>query len=621
MGATGTPTTITGRVRNRLGERRAAAAQLRQLIARAGPRWIVGTSLLHLVCGSMPVVFLVGIGAALHALATGGRPTLPLAAALAAFLAQQVLVPVQFAVSQAVARRVDAYCSTRLMRHALQQAPLRALESAAVADKLHDAVDALTLMRLTPGMAAEGTLALVVRYTQLVGATTVLLVTVGPLPAVLALAVALVGRFGQTEAFHSWGRVIVGFRSTRRRAAYVRDLGIGTAAAKEIRTLGLVDWLERRFTAEADAMLRPQWSERRRIYGRPFAVYAAIGVVGAVAALVVLSGATTTGAGAHVARLTMAVQAAVLCIRFGVMFPESDVKLVYGRAAWQAMLEAEELTAAIDGERIGDLPAPGPSRAIELRGVSFAYRPGSDVLHGLDLTIPAGRSLAVVGVNGAGKTTLVKLLSGLYRPTEGAILADGVDLAEVDGAQWQRRFAVTFQDYVRYQLTLRENVAMGAVDHLDDTEGMLDCLRQAGLADLVAGLDRGLETPLSRMLPGGRDLSGGQWQRVALARSLFAVRHGATVLVLDEPTAQLDARGEAEFYDAFLDLTMGVTSVVISHRFSTVRRADRIVVLDGGRITEQGSHDELVALDGHYARMFAAQARRFAGAVAGEGAQ
>ncbi len=159
---------------------------------------------------------------------------------------------------------------------------------------------------------------------------------------------------------------------------------------------------------------------------------------------------------------------------------------------------------------------------------------------------------------------------------------------------------------------MRDNVAMSAIEHRDDDDGIVQELERVGLADLVASLPERLDTPLTRAVPGGRELSGGQWQRVALARALFAVRHGASVLVLDEPTAQLDARGEAEFYDTFLDLTRGVTMLVISHRFSSVRRADRIVVLDAGRVAEAGTHEELVAHGGTYAEMFAVQARRFA---------
>ena len=254
----------------------------------------------------------------------------------------------------------------------------------------------------------------------------------------------------------------------------------------------------------------------------------------------------------------------------------------------------------------GTAPAPALAREVRFDGVHFAYTPDRPVLAGLDLTLPAGTSTAVVGVNGAGKTTAVKLLTGLYRPARGRVLCDGVDLADVHPPDWQAHVAVVFQDFVRYELDLADNVAMGAVAHRTDEVGICDVLAAVGLGGIAP------DTPLTRLLPGGRDLSGGQWQRVALARALFAVRHGASLLVLDEPTAQLDARGEGEFYATFLDLTRGVTSLVISHRFSSVRRADRIVVLEDGRAAEHGTHDELVVAGGRYADLFAVQARRFA---------
>ncbi|QGQ19872.1 ATP-binding cassette domain-containing protein [Cellulomonas sp. JZ18] len=279
------------------------------------------------------------------------------------------------------------------------------------------------------------------------------------------------------------------------------------------------------------------------------------------------------------------------------------------------------------GPRPRRLPRRGPRRRAggrgrpparrAARGVRFGYRPDRPVLDGLDLELPVGSSTALIGVNGAGKTTLVKVLTGTYVPDEGRVTVDGTDLRTLDRDAWQAAFAVTFQEFLRYPVPLRENVAMGAVAHRDDDAGLRDCLRRVGLGALLDELPQGLDTPLTRAVPGGRDLSGGQWQRLALARALFAVRHGASVLVLDEPTSQLDARGEAEFYDGFLELTRGVTSLVISHRFATLRRADRIVVLDGGRVVESGTHDELVELDGRYGRMFEVQARRFRAAAGG----
>jgi ATP-binding cassette subfamily B protein len=253
-----------------------------------------------------------------------------------------------------------------------------------------------------------------------------------------------------------------------------------------------------------------------------------------------------------------------------------------------------------------------PAQSVRFEGVCFRY-PGSDheVYDNLDLELRAGESLAVVGVNGAGKTTLVKLLARLHDPTGGRITADGVDLRELKPDEWQRRVAAIFQDFTRYELPARDNVAFGALALSADEAELDRAVEQAGAADVVERLPKGWDTVLSRRFTGGVDLSGGQWQRMALARALLAVRGGAGILVLDEPTANLDVRAESELYDRFLELTRGVTTVVISHRFSTVRRADRIVVLDQGRVVEEGDHATLVAAGGHYARMFALQAARF----------
>jgi len=243
--------------------------------------------------------------------------------------------------------------------------------------------------------------------------------------------------------------------------------------------------------------------------------------------------------------------------------------------------------------------------------VRFAYPSTSDpVLDGLDLVIPAGSSLAIVGQNGAGKTTLAKLLCRLYDPQAGAIEIDGVDLRELDLGSWRSRLTAVFQDYLRLELPLRDNVApRGAPDDVVRT-----ALEAAGAANLAT-----LDTILARGYDGGTDLSGGQWQRVALARAMCAVQLGAGVVLLDEPTAQLDVRGEAEIFDRILAATKRCTTILISHRFSTVRHADRICVLENGRVVELGSHDELMAQGGRYRTMFDLQAKRFAAAEDEEG--
>ena len=247
-----------------------------------------------------------------------------------------------------------------------------------------------------------------------------------------------------------------------------------------------------------------------------------------------------------------------------------------------------------------------PRKEIRLRDVTFAYPAANNqpapVLEHFDLTIPAGTSLAIVGQNGAGKTTIAKLLCRLYDPQSGAITIDGVDLREFDLASWRARVTAVFQDFIRLELPLRENVApAGAPDEVIEA-----ALGSAGAANLAS-----LDTILARGYTGGTDLSGGQWQRVALARALAAVTLGAGVVLLDEPTAQLDVRGEAEIFDRLLAATRHCTTILISHRFSTVRHADRICVLEQGRVVELGNHDELMALGGRYRTMFDLQAQRF----------
>ena len=246
---------------------------------------------------------------------------------------------------------------------------------------------------------------------------------------------------------------------------------------------------------------------------------------------------------------------------------------------------------------------------VRFEQVRFRYPlSAAQVFDGLDLVLRAGRSTALVGINGAGKTTLVKLLARLHDPDSGRILVDGVDLSLIRPAEWQRQVAVVFQDFAHYPLSLAENIGFGAPAFLSDAAGIADAARRAGALSL-SGVS--WDTVLSRSYDGGVELSGGQWQRVALARALFAVRHGATILVLDEPTAWLDARGEADFFDRFLEITEGTTTLIISHRFSTVRRADHICVLDEGRVLEQGDHDSLIAAGGRYAELFGLQAARF----------
>ena len=275
--------------------------------------------------------------------------------------------------------------------------------------------------------------------------------------------------------------------------------------------------------------------------------------------------------------------------------------------AAQAALASVGTTAAATDAGAAVVQA---ERGIRFDGVGFAY-PGQDkfALRGINLFIPAGQSLALVGHNGAGKTTFIKLLSGLYQPTEGRILLDGQDLRTLPEEVLQRRIGVVFQDFNQYQFSVRENIAFGSVEHLADEPRIERAVQRGGAEEIVRGLPSGLETMLGRWFQKGVELSGGQWQRVALARAFM--REQADILILDEPTAALDAEAEHQVFQRFAELSAGRTALLISHRFPTVRMADRIVVLEGGGIVEQGSHDELLAAGGRYASLFALQAKGY----------
>jgi ATP-binding cassette subfamily B protein len=252
-------------------------------------------------------------------------------------------------------------------------------------------------------------------------------------------------------------------------------------------------------------------------------------------------------------------------------------------------------------------PRASTEQGIRFEGVGFRYPDAASwALRGIDLFVPKGQSLALVGENGAGKTTFIKLLAGLYRPTEGRVLLDGKDLRDWDETQLRARVGVIFQDFNQYQLLLRENVGFGSVEHLDDDVRTQRAVERGGARELVSGLTAGLNTQLGRWFKGGAELSGGQWQKVALARAFM--REEADVLILDEPTAALDAEAEHAVFERFRQLTAGRTAILISHRFPTVRMADRILVLEHGRVIEDGTHDGLLAAGARYAQLFTLQA-------------
>jgi ATP-binding cassette, subfamily B, bacterial len=388
-------------------------------------------------------------------------------------------------------------------------------------------------------------------------------------------------------------------RSAQRDSDYAYRLAVDAPAAKELRLFGLAGWVIDRFVARRARLHELQY-KATRLREKPVIWSLLLVGSGNVAVFWSLAASAASGSvdfGAVVVFAQCAMGTAL--IAFGGL----NWALDGAAAPVAAVLRLENVMSAAGALTTGTRRADAlPAVGIRFRDVTFGYPGGGTVLSGFNLTIPAGSSIAIVGKNGAGKTTLAKLLCRLYDPQAGSIEVDGLDLRDFDLESWRSRITAVFQDFIRFELPLRDNVApQGARDEL-----VLNALRSAG-ADGLAQLD----TVLARGYEGGTDLSGGQWQRVALARALCAVQLGAGVVLLDEPTAQLDVRGEAEIFDRILAATRHCTTILISHRFSTVRHADRICVVENGEVVELGTHDELMALNGRYRTMFDMQAQRF----------
>ena len=405
----------------------------------------------------------------------------------------------------------------------------------------------------------------------------------------------------------------------QRRSSYIFELCMDRAA-KELRIFGLADWFGRRYVNVWQAVLAALYRERRRAATLTLGVYG-LHLLMMVGAMLIVVRATSSGSLA-LAEVTTAV---VAILRLGMASePIAAAGLQRGLEAHRALTRLPQAVAETAGSarqtRMTMHPPGVPAELplVRLEDVTFCY-PGSDVevLRGLDLDIAPSERLGLVGVNGAGKSTLVKLMVGVYAPTSGRVLVNGVDLATLDDARlrtWQRSVVPVLQDFATPPLSAVENVTLSAADQPDGVDGgLLDrVLREAGAAAVVRGLPAGLETTLDKSFAGGVELSGGEWQRIALARAIYTLRsRSAELLVLDEPAAALDVCAEADLIGRYLDLTAGVASLTISHRFSVVRGADRICVLADGRITECGTHDQLLSTDGRYARMFRLQAERY----------
>jgi ATP-binding cassette, subfamily B, bacterial len=576
-----------------------------------------GVALYVVAAGVLPNLVLVAAGrlvgeipgAAVGGLGSpaGHRLITALAITGAAYAAALLLGPVQSALSSVVKWRLVYRTQDRLIGAVSGPAGIAHLENPKVLNDL-----ALAQGQLVNQYTAEApmTLAVVVsnRLTGLIacGVLAYWRWWLGLGIFVMWLAV----RRPQLALIKKQGALYAGGTEDLRRAWYLQKLAAMPVVAKESRVFGLGGWLADRTRSQWLLGMSAPWAALRELDRT-------VGWLSVPVFAVFAGAASYLGYTAYHYEITLGTLAVMLAMlaattSFGDI-SWNDVALSWMLQGLPRVGRLEAELTPPDGDLTGGQAATGlPAREVRFSQVQFRY-PGAerDVFAGLDLVLAAGRSTALVGINGAGKTTLVKLLARLHDPTGGRILVDGADLAEFQPSDWQRQVAVVFQDFAHYPLTLRENIGWGSPAHLDDLEGLEASARRAGAVDVLAGLDGGWDTMLSRSYQGGAELSGGQWQRIALARALFAVRHGATILVLDEPTAWLDARGEADFFDRFLEITEGTTTLIISHRFSTVRHADQICVLDGGQVLERGDHDSLLAAGNRYAEMFRLQAAQF----------
>jgi ATP-binding cassette, subfamily B, bacterial len=570
------------------------------VLPRANPGLAVEWWAVLLLRGILPAAFAVVMGLLVAAVRNGQSLGGPLVLVGIIFILLQVLSPIHQAVSSDLGDSTADWLYERLAEACVRPSGIGHLEDPTLASDLTVARDfdlGMTGPPLSISMdfIANG-------MVEMIGGLASAVVLLGYkwwAPVVLAGA-WLATHWLLRESAVWRDRNTEEVRSAQRDAEYAYRLAVDPPASKELRLFGIAGWTIDRFVSRRVRLHELQYAATR-LRERPM-IWSILLVV---AANVFVFWSMANAAATH--RISLGEAVTYIQSAIGVSM------IAFGGFSWAldgasapvaAVLRLGEAMRRVGDVLSGSLPAEArPVHEIRLRDLTFAYPGGSSpVLEHFDLTIPAGSSLAIVGQNGAGKTTIAKLLCRLYDPQAGAIEVDGIDLREFDLTSWRSRITAVFQDFIRFELPMRQNVApAGAPD--DVISAALESAGAKNLADL--------DTVLARGYDGGTDLSGGQWQRVALARALASVKTGAGVVLLDEPTAQLDVRGEAEIFERLLAATRHCTTILISHRFSTVRQADRICVLEHGRVVELGTHDELMALGGRYRTMFDLQAQRF----------
>ena len=476
-------------------------------------------------------------------------------------------------------------------------------------------VEQLTQNRRTLAGAPRQLISLTGQAARALGIV-VLLATIYP-PVLVVPLLALAPALSDRAAGAVQQRAEDALASDRRLLDELFGLATSAEEARELRTYGITDALAARHAALAERVRQRKVRAAlmsAALEGLGWLVFA-VGVVAAIVVLVLRAAHGHVSPGQVVMAVTLLRRAQTQISRSTDTAGNLNTSL--GAARQLLWLEDHERSLRVTGPQRAAAP-PRLRSGIVLDAVRFAYpgSPNQTVLGPLSLELPAGRAIALVGHNGAGKTTLVKLLSGMYRPSEGAVLIDGIELARIDLAEWRGRVSAAFQDFVRFQLRLRESVGVGDLAHIDDRDVVRAALARAGSGELEPELPDGLETDIGNRYTAGRELSGGQWQRLALARGLM--RQAPLLVVLDEPTANLDPPTEAALFARYartareLGAAYGTVTLLVSHRFSTVRTADVIVVLENGQAIESGSHEQLIAAGGQYAELFELQARAYA---------
>jgi len=587
------------------------------MVGQSAPFVAIAQLVIALISGVAPAVIIVQTGALItnitSALDLGldsppaARAQVALIILAGAIVVTQLISPVNEALRFALERRFQAYLSRRVMTGVSELPGMAYFEDPDFRDKL----EVTSWIGWMPVQSVNQFLQGIQNLFGLVGMVTVAAIYAPWVPIVIILSALPAGIAGwhYTSVV---GMVQWRYSPEIRRATYYKDLALTLEPAKEIRISGLKDWVVGRQGSHWLAGKQEVWNKQRRTM---LATLFLTVLANIVVALVYFAALRSTAMG----RFDLG---AFTAATMGMIGASSALIALFQSAAgirrnnyW--LPNALRIMKLAKTDPRLDVSGTRPARELPRTGISFEnvsfHYAGTDrrILDQLDLWIPSGSSIALVGENGAGKTTLIKLLCRFFDPTEGRILLDGIDIREFDLTELRTRLAVIFQDFVHYKLPASDNVGFGAIDQREDKPLLEEAARRVGVLEKIESLPDGWETPLSREFE-GVDLSGGEWQRVALARAMMAqIGRGSDILILDEPTASLDVRLEHELYEHFAELSRGQTTLLVSHRFSTVRMAERIVFMEDGRIVEDGSHAQLMDRGGRYAELYEIQASHY----------